>query len=461
MNATGSRSLRRRLIARLLMFHIGSLFLFAIIFIAWLVHSDEGGVLVSPEFAEVAVRAIERAPDGSLHLRQTEELARLQHDTAGFWFVARSDKGEIVRSGEVPQIYRGLAANLDRMSFADIRDARKPYTYLAIIRRVSGQAGDFTILIKGNLFSPTFVVMFLSNLLMIPLLLVLAVVTLIATPLIVRREFAGLATVSTAAGRIDIERRGTRLPTDQVPAEVEPLVEAVNGALRRLDEGYERRQRFIIDAAHELRTPIAILQAKVEASADPDLARRFGTDIARLATLAEQLLDLQRIDRLALGTDTIDIADLARRVVADLAPLVIAAGGELEVVDLGGEGVRGDRPSLERVLANLVLNAFDHGGRRVIVRVAKATIDVEDDGPGIPSEERERVFEPFYRLRARQTGTGLGLNLVKQVMDRHGGSVVALDAPRGGTILRLEFTRCPDERRTDRLADGAGASDAL
>lgn len=434
-----SQSLMGRLIARLLMFHVGTLFLFAIVFIAWLVQTDEGGVLVSPEYAEVAARAIERSPGGSLSLKETGELAALRRNNADFWFVACSEKGEVVTSGKVPDIYRGLAANLDRMSFADIRDAHKPYTYLAIIRHVSGPAGDFTILTKGNLFSPTFVVMFLSNLLMIPLLAVLAVVTMIAMPLIVRRAFAGLSHVSAAAGQIDIERRGARLPTDQVPAEVEPLVEAFNGALRRLDEGYERHERFIVDAAHELRTPIAVLQAKVEASDDPDLLRRFGPDIARLATLAEQLLDLQRIDRLALTNDFFDLADLARCVVADLAPLAIATGGELAVVDLGAGRVLGDRPSLERVLANLVQNAFDHGGGRVIVRVAGTVIEVEDDGPGIPVAERERVFEPFYRLRARQTGTGLGLNLVRQVMDRHGGSVAALEAPGGGTVLRLEF----------------------
>ncbi|WP_275427151.1 histidine kinase dimerization/phospho-acceptor domain-containing protein, partial [Stenotrophomonas maltophilia] len=91
----------------------------------------------------------------------------------------------------------------------------------------------------------------------------------------------------------DIDRRGARLSPEGLPAEVVPLVESMNGALRRLDEGYDRQQRFIVDAAHELRTPIAILQAKIEASADIPLASRLQRDVARLATLAEQLLDLQ------------------------------------------------------------------------------------------------------------------------------------------------------------------------
>lgn len=91
------------------------------------------------------------------------------------------------------------------------------------------------------------------------------------------------------------------------------------------------------------------------------------------------------------------------------------------------------------MLANLIQNAVDHGGRNVILRVQGEAIEVEDDGPGIPVEERDRVFDPFHRLRARETGSGLGLNLIRQVMTLHGGTAHALEAPAGGTIMRLEF----------------------
>lgn len=432
-------SLKRRLIGRLLGFQIGILLFFGIALVAFLIRADEGGALVDPDFTGVAARAISRDAQGGLHLDETAEFAALRRATPDLWFVARSDRGGTIAYGKVPDLYRPLANNLDRITFADIRDTTPPFRDIAVVRRAEGPVGTFTVLGKGSLYSMTFVVLFLSNLVMIPVLALLAIITVVATPLIVRRAFRHLAVAASEAGRIDIDSRGSRLSANGIPAEIVPLVDAMNGALRRLDDGYDRHQRFLIEAAHELRTPIAILQAKIETAPDSALARHLHRDVARLATLAEQMLDLQRLERGISPEDAVDLGQVAQGVVADLAPLVIAAGGELEVVDFGTASVRGDRAAIERVLANLIQNAVEHGGRRVVVRVDGTTVEVEDDGPGIPAPERDRVFEPFHRLRPQSTGAGLGLNLVRQVMARHGGLVEALDAPATGTIMRLEF----------------------
>ena len=439
MNASRPVSLKRQLIVRLLAFQISILLVFSAALVGYLIRADEGGALIDPQFTEVAARSIQRGADGRLHLAETKELADLRATTPGLWFVARSDRGEFVTFGEVPSLYQPIARNLDRITFADIRDTSPPFRDIAVVRRAAGPAGEFTVIGKGGLFSMTFVVLFLSNLMMIPVLSLLALITVIITPLIIRRAFRRLSIAARQAGRIDTDRRGTRLSPEGLPAEVVPLVESMNGALRRLDEGYDRQQRFIVDAAHELRTPIAILQAKIEASADIPLAARLQRDVARLATLAEQLLDLQRLERFAPLREGVDLGHLARGVAADIAPLVITGGGDLEVADLGGRPVRGDPAAIERVLANLIQNAIDHGGRNVLLRIRGTAIEVEDDGPGIPAEERDRVFDPFHRLRARGTGSGLGLNLVRQVMTLHGGTACALEAPAGGTIMRLEF----------------------
>lgn len=439
MKASRPVSLKRQLIVRLLAFQISILLVFSAALVGYLIRADEGGALIDPQFTEVAARAIQRGADGRLRLAETKELAELRTTTPGLWFVARSDRGEFVTFGEVPSLYQPIAHNLDRITFADIRDTSPPFRDIAVVRRAAGPAGEFTVIGKGGLFSMTFVVLFLSNLMMIPVLSLLALITIVVTPLIIRRAFRRLSIAARQAGRIDIDRRGTRLSPEGLPAEVVPLVESMNGALRRLDEGYDRQQRFIVDAAHELRTPIAILQAKIEASADIPLAARLQRDVARLATLAEQLLDLQRLERFAPLREGGDLGHIARGVAADIAPLVITGGGDLEVADLGGRPVRGDPAAVERVLANLIQNAIDHGGRNVLLRIQGTAIEVEDDGPGIPAEERDRVFDPFHRLRARGTGSGLGLNLVRQVMTLHGGTACALEAPAGGTIMRLEF----------------------
>src|SRR5215475_11479199 len=187
-----------------------------------------------------------------------------------------------------------------------------------------------------------------------------------------------------------------------IPLEVAPLVTAVNEALARLDEGYSRHKRFVADAAHELRTPIAILNTRLEAlPSGPDRTRLI-EDIARLATLAEQLLDIQRLDRCEHPLAPVDLVTVAQGVAADLAPLAIAAGYELSL-DSAAPCVEtlGDRAALERALTNLVQNAIQHGPRRGTISIdigRPATIEVTDDGAGIPMDQRELIFEPFYRL---------------------------------------------------------------
>jgi signal transduction histidine kinase len=194
------------------------------------------------------------------------------------------------------------------------------------------------------------------------------------------------------AEQIDVDRRGRRLSEDRLPEEIAPLVLAVNAALERLDEGYERQRRFIASAAHELRTPIAILRAKVEAAQEPG-PRRLGVDVDRLGALAEQLLDFQRLDS-ERALEPLDLPSLVRRVAADLAPLLIASDCTIEVSVERVAPLRGDEAAIARALTNLVHNAIEHGGRHVIVRVLGASFEVEDDGPGIPERNVSGCSNP-------------------------------------------------------------------
>ncbi|ATQ43542.1 sensor histidine kinase [Caulobacter mirabilis] len=444
MKSPRSLSLKRRLVIWLLLFQAGFLLLLMILLVGFLVRADMGGALVDPEITEIVARAVERDADG-LVLRETAELAAFRKETPDVWFIARSDRGEIIESGPVPAPYRALGRHLDSISFADLRDTVKPFTLSAVIRRVPGPAGELTVLSGGRLHSLTFAILFLSNLLLLPILILLSLVTIAVTPQIVKRALNGLARTADQAAHIDADRRGSRLDEDGVPVEVTPLVRAINGALQRLDEGYERQQRFIADAAHELRTPIAIVQSRVDGLPAGPATERLRRDVARLAVICEQLLDLQRIER-ELEMTNVDLLERATTVAADLAPLLIANACEVEVSGRGPAQVLGDPGAIDRVVTSLVQNAIDHGGRQVIIRVLPSAIEVEDDGPGIPAEERERIFEPFHRLRARSTGAGLGLSLVRQVMERHHGRVVVETADGGGALIRLEFP----ERRPRR-----------
>jgi signal transduction histidine kinase len=430
-------SLKRPLIVQPLIFQLAILLISCTFFMALALRMDSGGLYTDESITPVIARAIVRQGDGRLAVRMTPELVELRSESPDLWFVAEDDAGRNVTFGRIPPQYASLLGRLRDISYAHLRDRSPPYRLSAVIRRETAPAGTLTILGHGKLSEVSLVVLLASNIVVIPIFLILALISLIVTPWIVRRSLAGVSRIAQEAEQIDTNRRGRRLSEEQVPSEIAPLVRAVNDALRRLDEGYERQRRFIASAAHELRTPIAILRVKVDA-ADEAATRRLGSDVERLANLAEQLLDLQRLDS-DRNDEALDLAALVRRVAGDLAPLLIASDRTIEVVADEAGPVRGDAGAIERVVTNLVQNAIEHGGRRVTVRVLGSGFEVEDDGPGIPPEERERVFEPFHRLRPRSMGTGLGLNLVQQVVERHGGHVSILGAPGGGTIVRVEF----------------------
>lgn len=428
-------SLKRPLIVQPLLFQFAILFICVPVLVALALRADSGGAYTDERITPVIAAAIVRAADGGLALRRTPELAALRAETPALWFVAVDDSGHRVSLGQVPAQYAAATGLLRNLSYGHVRDRFAPHALSAVIRREDSPAGPVTILGHGKLIQVDFTVLAASNVAALPIFLLMALMSLIAIPWIVRRSLAGVARIAAEAQKIDAGRRGVRLSEAQVPGEIAPLVRAVNDALGRLDEGYERQRRFIASAAHELRTPIAILRVKVDASSDPD-TRRLGSDVERLSNLAEQMLDLQRLDS-ARHDEEVDLAALVRRVAGDLAPLLIAADRSIEVAVDTPHPVRGDAGALERVVTNLVQNAIEHGGCHVVVRVHGTAFEVEDDGPGIPPEERERVFEPFHRLRPRSAGSGLGLHLVQQVVERHGGRVALLGAPGGGTIARV------------------------
>ncbi|WSG98191.1 HAMP domain-containing sensor histidine kinase (plasmid) [Rhizobium johnstonii] len=297
------------------------------------------------------------------------------------------------------------------------------------------------IIAHGRVRPFTALIIIASNVVATTIFLILALISAIATPIIVKRVLAGVTKTAEEAERIDAEQRGVRLSEDKVPREIAPLVRAVNEALGRLDEGHDLQRRFITSAAHELRTPVAILRMKIDASTDQGL-RSLLPDVSRLATLSEQLLDVHRLNN-GPTTGQIDLGVLARRVAADLAPVLIATGRTIEVLVIRPGLIRGDAGSIERALTNLIQNAANHGGNEVIVRVDEASLEVRDNGSGIPRAERNRVLEPFYRMRPHSTGVGLGLNLVKQVADHHGGRITIADSPGGGAIVRLDFRSMP------------------
>ncbi|WP_260704773.1 sensor histidine kinase [Edaphobacter flagellatus] len=394
----------------------------------------------------VLQKAVDRDAKGGLVLRPTPELVSLRKKVPGLWFVIRDKEGHSLSEGSVPPEFSHIGDSLDAVSQArlgwQLGDPPRPN---AVMRWSKTSAGRVQILTgpggKVRLRAALLAIVIVMMTYIGPLLILMVIATLIATPIVIRNALAGLGAAASEAAQIDIDQRGTRLSVERVPAEVRPLVKAVNDALGRLDEGYERQGRFLADAAHELRTPIAILNTRLESYPVSPENERLMEDVSRLSILAEQLLDLERLNRGGLRLLQVDLVAMGERVAADLAPLAIAAGYRLSFDALRRPVmVMGDRASLERALINLVQNAIEHGGRRGMITITVrplGAIEVMDEGPGIPAADRERIFEPFYRLETRDRGVGLGLNLVREIVELHKGSVVAVAGETGGACFRM------------------------
>jgi signal transduction histidine kinase len=218
--------------------------------------------------------------------------------------------------------------------------------------------------------------------------------------------------------------------------------------LRPVREAGERQRRFVADAAHELRSPVASIRQHAEvASAHPEttdvgeLATTVGAEGVRLQALVDDLLLLARLDEGAgVAREEVDLDDL---VLAEAERLRATTTDEIRTRDVHAGRVRGEARSLERLVRNLGDNAARHAGTvafALAVEDGHVTLTVDDDGPGIPAADRERVFERFVRLdegRGRADGgTGLGLAIAREVARAHGGDVTLADSSLGG--LRAE-----------------------
>jgi signal transduction histidine kinase len=391
---------------------------------------------VDEEALPLIAQSIRRDSAGQLQISPTQQLQKIQAESPNLWFVALAKDNSEVRYGEIPGDLLPTVARLGSILDSDLRAVDgSPLT--SMIARLPSPVGELRIMFGGRLQTDSFVGDLLRKMRVIylPFLAFTLVAAFLAVPILVNRALAGLSRTTASAANIDIDRHGQRLPLEDVPEEMLPLVIAINAALERLDQGYTQKKRFLADAAHELRTPIAILHTNTEAMPNSRQQQRLLNDIGRLANTAEQLLDLHRLENGIQAMQAIDLVQLCKSVVGDLAPNAIAAGYELSFsADRDEITVHGDAGALERVVTNLVRNAIEHGGGQGAIRVAAShpdLIEVIDEGPGIPADQREEVFEPFYRVSPKRSGAGLGLNLVKQIVQRHGGQVSIEPSDRG------------------------------
>ncbi|MEW1758128.1 HAMP domain-containing sensor histidine kinase [Streptomyces cyaneofuscatus] len=260
----------------------------------------------------------------------------------------------------------------------------------------------------------------------------------------IRREMAAITASEDLARRVP--EPGSR---DEIAA----LARTTNETLTALEASVERQRRFVADASHELRSPIASLRTQLEvAEAHPALLDLPGAvaDTVRLQVLAADLLLLARLDAGEKpGAARLEVGALVREEVSQRTGDRIPVTVEVEAAEDASYEVNGSRGQLARVVGNLLDNAQRHAESLVAVRVAAdgagVRVEVRDDGAGVPEDERERIFERFVRLddaRSRDDGgAGLGLAIARDVATRHGGTLTVHRAPEGGAAFRLQLPR--------------------
>lgn len=390
-------------------------------------------------------------PASARSMLRADEVDTLYYQVTGL-------HGElVVGDREIPWIDAPQSIGADQILFRDDsingEEIRVAYAFL------QAPAGRTPVLVqvaetrnkRGNLASRIISGVLLPQFAIIPLAVILVYLGL----------SRGIAPLNRLQARIRSRRPGdlSPIPIRGVPEELRPVIIALNEMMERLEGNLQAQQRFIADAAHQLKTPLTGLKMQTELAlqeTDPAQLHAFVTRIAsgteRAVHLATQLLVLARAEashEKVHSVESLDLEVLARQVAEEWVPRAMMAG-----IDLGFEGthwplaIDGIPHLLRELLNNLIDNAIKYTprGGHVTVRTraeAWAVLEVEDNGIGIPEGERERVFERFYRVLGNDAdGSGLGLTIAQEIADLHRAKLRLTTAESGhGTCVHVDFPR--------------------
>jgi two-component system, OmpR family, sensor kinase len=280
------------------------------------------------------------------------------------------------------------------------------------------------------------------------------------------RALAPVVEITELAREIESTQLSRRLPTRPVPDEIGRLVDTFNQMIARLESSFEAMKRFTADASHELRSPLTNVKSTVELALDrPRDASEYraalasvGEEAERLRRIVEDLLLLARADsgRLPFEREPVRLDVIGMEVAESFGPRARESGLRVEAEGEPGVVVSGDERWLRQLVQNLVENAVrfsplptpEKPAPCVVIKVRAdgrdALLTVEDEGPGIPEEERERIFERFYRVdtsrhRDAATGAGLGLAICSWIVEAHRGRIEASERQGGGTVISVRF----------------------
>lgn len=439
----------KSLIWRLVFMHIVAVAMVAIVLplvLFWLLNSEvdqlhREGMRAQ---AEVLAERIVAAPDSTLTLNLPDSLRGLYSEAYGrYLYDIRDAEGRLLFSS--------------RRKTGPASEQAPPSETISgasVIRTVDGKVVRIRVaedLAHRDVIIDDIISNFFRRVgwITIPVLLIL----LAADIVIFRRAIAPLWKASEEASNIGPARTDIRLPTEQIPREILPLVTAVNQALDRLEDGFRVQRQFTADAAHQLRTPLAILRTRIDTFGDSGARQALHADIEAMSRIVAQLLEIAELDTLVLDPgETADLRAVCAEVVAAIAPFAIAQHKDIALKGTDAPVlIHGNAVMLQRAIFNLAENAIKFTAKDTAVDVEvgdDGSVRVRDCGPGIAESERDLIFQRFWRAdRRRSDGAGLGLSIVRGVADDHAATVTVENLPGGGAEFTLRFRLLENVKR--------------
>jgi heavy metal sensor kinase len=405
-------------------------------------------------------------PDGVLHLREDYHNHAESREVIDRFLEVRSPSGAVLLRndrlagralGEVPFAGEGVGGYSERS--ARLADG----TRVRLVSRRHMLDGHALVIRLAHSEEPLYSrlrELLLASLLVLPLVLGIAG---FAGHALARRALRPVGEMARRAQEITPDNLHARLPNDRNDDELGHLARVFNQTLDRLDQAFEQLRRFTSDASHELRTPLAMIRSVGEVGLQKDgtpaeYRDRIGSmleELNRLTSLLDNLLTISRADsgHLQLRRGSVSVLELAREA-AGLLEVLAEERGQNLIVE-GDAEIRADvdRLILRHALVNVIHNAvkYSPADEKIFVRVFAAggevTIEVDDNGPGIPVEDRSRVFDRFYRVdkaRSRETGgAGLGLAIAKWAVEAHGGAITLDCGASVGCRFQIHLPRPP------------------
>ncbi len=446
------KSLQVQLALRLfLLFAVATAVVLGMILVnAWMVAKEINERELGQRAVDLADHVV-ASSTGEMHVALPPELASIYASPAQTYaYAIRTDGGRLVAAS--PRELGALVATWPPASgepsyFQLNAFGPRALDYYGYTVRIDNPVGPLSVTVAQATGETEFAHTILQEFVLdiawiIPLVVVFALAVAVMS---IRSSLRPLRQASALAAAIGPHRTDIRLPETDLPDELLPLARAFNKALDRLEQGILLQRRFTANAAHELRTPLAVITAEIDDLADSGALASIKEDVHRMNRLVDQLLRVARLDSLALDVSgTVDLGAVAANVVAAVAPLAIR---QQRTVALREPDTRvkigGNADAVADAIRNILENALAHAPLRseVTVTVGEGgSVSVADRGPGVLAGDLDRIFERFWRGQGKKVpGAGLGLAIVREIMDAHMGKVEVTENPGGGALFTLRF----------------------